>query len=171
MPRPPTPPPPAARNWFNGRANTGDAVIDSIVNARLDHFRRMEPSEAARQVISGFLGRVPQMMFVLLPIFAGMLMVLYAGSGRFYVEHFVFALHVHASAFVIYLAMIATVRLPAAGAVLLCWLMLYVYLAMKKVYRQGWVVTGIKYGVLGVAYLCLLMLGAGLTLLATVLLA
>jgi hypothetical protein len=131
----------------------------------------MEPNEAARQVISGFLGRVPQMMFVLLPIFAAMLMLLYAGSGRFYVEHFVFALHVHASAFLIYMAMIALARVPAAGAALLCWLMLYVYLAMKKVYRQGWIVTGIKYWVLGLAYLCLLSLGIGLTLVATVLLA
>jgi hypothetical protein len=168
---PPPPPPAPAGNWLRGRLKTGEPTIDSIANARLDHFRRMEPSEAVRQVISGFLGRVPQMMFMLLPIFAGMLMLLYAGSGRFYVEHFVFALHVHASAFVIYLAMIALVRVPAAGSALLCWLMLYVFLAMKTVYRQGWILTGAKYTVLGIAYLCLLLLGAGLTLLATVLLA
>jgi hypothetical protein len=170
--RPPAPPPrPQGPTWLNRRANTGNPVVDSIVNARLDHFRRMEQSEAARQVISGFLGRVPQMMFLLLPIFAGMLMLLYAGSGRFYVEHFVFALHVHASAFLIFLAMIALVRVPAVGSALLCWLMLYVFLAMKTVYRQGWIVTGLKYGILGFAYLFLLLIGAGLTLLATVLLA
>jgi len=170
--RPPVPPlPPATSSWLGGRVDTGNALVDSVANERLDHFRRMEPKEAVRQVISGFLGRVPQMMFLLLPIFAGMLMLLYAGSGRFYVEHFVFALHVHASAFVIYLAMIALVRVPAASSALLCWLMLYVFLAMKKVYRQGWILTGLKYGVLGFAYLCLLLIGAGLTLLATVLLA
>jgi hypothetical protein len=170
-PAAPVPPPVPQATWLNGRANTGNAVIDSVVNARLDHFSRMEPSEAVRQVMSGFLGRIPQMMFVLLPIFAGMLMILYAGSKRFYVEHFVFALHVHASAFVIYLAMIALVRVPAASTALLFWLMLYVFLAMKKVYRQGWILTGIKYGVLGFGYLFLLMIGVGLTLLATVLLA
>jgi hypothetical protein len=170
--KPPLPAPLApAATWLGRRVNTGNTLVDSIANERLDHFRRMEPREAARQVISGFLGRIPQMMFVLLPIFAGMLMLLYAGSGRFYVEHFVFALHVHASAFVIYLAMIVLVRVPAVGSALLCWLMLYVFLAMKTVYRQGWIVTGFKYGVLGFAYLCLLLIGAGLTLLATVLLA
>ena len=169
--RPPTPPPAPTKIWLNGTVNTGNVVIDSIANARLDHFRRMEPKEAVRQVISGFLGRVPQMMFLLLPIFAGLLMILYAGSKRFYVEHFVFALHVHASAFVIYMAMIALVRVPAAGSLLLCWLMLYVFLAMKKVYRQGWIVTALKYGVLGIAYVFLLATGVSLTLLATVLLA
>jgi hypothetical protein len=169
--RPPTPPPPASDSWLDSKVKSGNPVIDSIANARLEHFRRMEPNEAVRQIISGFLGRVPQMMFVLLPIFAGMLMLLYVGSGRFYVEHFVFALHVHASAFVIYTAMIALVRVPAVSSLLLCWLMLYVFLAMKKVYQQGWFVTGLKYTVLGFAYLCLLLVGTGLTLLAAVLLA
>jgi hypothetical protein len=151
--------------------NTGDTVLDSIANARLDHYRRMEQSEAVREVINGFLGKVPQMMFVLIPIFSAMLMLLYAGSGRFYVEHFVFALHVHASAFLIFLGMIALVRWPGAVSALLCWLLLYVYLAMKKVYGQGWIVTGMKYLVLGVAHVFLLTLGVSLTLLATVFLA
>lgn len=170
--RPPVPPPlPASMGWLRGHVDTGNPVIDSVANARLDHFRRMEKREAVREVISGFLGKVPQMMFLLLPIFAGMLMFLYLGSKRYYVEHFVFALHVHAAAFVMYMAMIALVRWPGATAALLCWLMLYVYLAMKKVYGQGWIVTGFKYMLLGVSYVFLLMIGIGVTLLATVFLA
>jgi hypothetical protein len=163
--------PPAASGWLQGRVHTGDPTLDSIVNARIDHFRRMEPREAVRQVISGFLEKVPQMMFVLLPIFAGLLMLMYAGSKRYYVEHFVFALHVHASAFLIYLAMIALVRWPGATAALLCWLLLYVYLAMKNVYGQGWFVTGVKYLMLGMAYVFLLVVGVSVTFAAVVLLA
>lgn len=172
MVAPPVSPSQPEASWLRVRpVNTGDTVLDSIANARLDHYRRMEQSEAVHEVINGFLGKVPQMMFVLLPIFSAMLMVLYAGSGRFYVEHFVFALHVHASAFLIYLGMIGLVRWPGAVSALLCWLLLYVYLAMKKVYGQGWIVTGMKYLVLGVAYVCLLTVGISLTLLATVFLA
>jgi hypothetical protein len=165
------PPPPPTAGWLQGRVHTGDPTLDSIVNARIDHFRRMEPREAVRQVISGFLEKVPQMMFVLLPIFAGLLMLMYAGSKRYYVEHFVFALHVHASAFLIYLAMIALVRWPGATAALLCWLLLYVYLAMKNVYGQGWFVTGVKYLMLGMAYVFLLVVGVSVTFAAVVLLA
>ncbi|HKP74051.1 MAG TPA: DUF3667 domain-containing protein [Longimicrobiaceae bacterium] len=167
---PPVPPPPPAMGWLRGRIATGNPVLDSIANARLDHFRRMEPREATREIIRSFLGRVPQMMFVLLPIYAGLLMLLYLGSGRFYVEHFVFALHVHASAFLLYLGVIGLARWPGAVAVLLCWLMLYVYLAMKKVYGQGWIVTGIKYGVLAFAYVFLLAIGVSVAFASAILL-
>lgn len=164
-------PPPAPAGWLRGRIATGNPDIDSIANARLDHFRRMEPREAVREVIGSFLGRVPQMMFVLLPIYAALLMLMYVGSGRFYVEHFVFALHVHASAFLLYLAMIALVRWPGVVAMLLLWLMLYVYLAMKKVYGQGWIVTGLKYVVLAFAYVFLLAIGVSVAFASAILLA
>ncbi|HEX6749245.1 MAG TPA: DUF3667 domain-containing protein [Longimicrobium sp.] len=168
VPRPPLPPPPP-RNWIgNIRFNTGEPTIDSIGNARVEHFSRMESREAARQIVSDYLGHVPQMMFVLLPIFAGVLKLIYAGSRRFYVEHFVFALHVHAFAFLCYLAMLA-IRFPPLVTALSVWMMLYVVLAMKKVYAQGWIATLLKYGFLGMAYVVMLSFGAVMTLLFTVL--
>ncbi|MBV9108093.1 MAG: DUF3667 domain-containing protein [Gemmatimonadetes bacterium] len=164
-PRPPAPP----ANWLhNVRMKTGNPVIDSIGNARIERFSRMDPRDAARQITSEYLGHVPQMMFVLLPLFAALLKVLYAGSRRFYVEHFVFALHVHAFAFLTYLLMLA-IRLPPVVGVLGAWMMLYVLLAMKRVYRQGWIATMMKYGILGMAYVVLLSFGAVATLLVTVL--
>jgi hypothetical protein len=164
-PRPPAPP----GNWLrNVRMNTGNPVIDSIGNARIERFSRMDPRDAARQLTSEYLGHVPQMMFVLLPLFAALLKVLYAASRRFYVEHFVFALHVHAFAFLTYLLMLA-IRLPPVIGVLGAWVMLYVLLAMKRVYRQGWIATMMKYGILGMAYVVLLSFGAVATLLVTVL--
>lgn len=167
--RPPPPPRPVRGGFLDGmRVNTGEPVIDSIGNARLEHFRRMEPREAARQIVSEYLGHVPQMMFVLLPLFAGLLKLLYAGTRRFYVEHFVFALHVHAFAFMSYLVMLA-VRWPPLIGIMWLWLMLYGLLAMKRVYAQGWVVTGMKYGFLGMAYVVMLAFGAVATLLVTVL--
>jgi hypothetical protein len=105
---------------------------------------------------------------VLLPLFAALLKILYAGSRRFYVEHFVFALHVHAFAFLTYLLMLV-VRMPPVIGVLGAWVMLYMLIAMKRVYRQGWIATLMKYGVLGTAYVVLLSFGAVATLLVTVL--
>jgi uncharacterized protein DUF3667 len=165
--RPPAPPPPPGF-LRNVRLNTGNALIDSVGNARIEHFSRMGSREAARQIMSEYLRHVPQMMFVLLPLFAGLLKLLYLGSRRFYVEHFVFALHVHSFAFLTYLSMLA-VRWPPAVAVFCAWLMLYVVLAMKRVYAQGWMATLTKYGFLGMAYVMMLSFGAVLTLLLTVL--
>lgn len=168
--RMPLPPRPPARNSFldDVKVNTGNVQMDSLLNERLDHFRRMEPRDAARQLIRGYLDHVPQMMFIMLPLFAALLKVLYAGSRRFYVEHFVFALHLHAFAFLTYLVMIGA-RWPPLVAVLWLWLFVYVYVALKRVYRQGWFVTGTKYMILGAAYSVAVTIAAVLTFVATVL--
>jgi hypothetical protein len=171
LPMPPVPPPPPRLHWLDGvKLGSGNATLDSIGNERIAHFARMEPREALRQIVSDYLGHVPQTMFVLLPLFAGLLKVLYLFRRRFYVEHFVFALHVHAFAFVTYLAMIV-VRWPPAVALLFAWLVVYLYLALKKVYGQGWLTTLAKYAVMGTVYFCVASLAAVLTLVATVLLA
>jgi len=169
--RPPLPPQPSAARiaFLDGvRFRSRNAQLDSVVNERLDHFRRMEPRDAARQLIRGYLDHVPQMMFIMLPLFAALLKVLYAGSRRFYVEHFVFALHLHAFAFFTYLVMIG-VRWPPLVAVLWLWLFVYVYVALKRVYRQGWLVTVTKYMMLGAAYTVAVTIAAALTFVATVL--
>lgn len=146
----------------------GNAQFDSVMNQRYDYFRSMEPRDAARQLIGGYLDHVPQMMFLMLPLFAALLKLLYVGSKRYYVEHFVFALHLHAFAFTCYLVMIA-VRWPPLIAVLWMWMFVYLFAAMKRVYRQGWFVTAMKYGVLGITYSVVVTIAAMLTFVATVL--
>jgi len=169
--RPPLPPapPPGGMSFLDGvDFKLGNARLDSTLNERVAHFRRMEPRDAARQLIRGYMDHVPQMMFIMLPLFAALLKVLYWRSKRFYVEHFVFALHLHAFAFLTYLAMIA-LRFTPVVAVLWLWMFLYLYVALKQVYRQGWIVTAMKYGALGLTYLVAVILGAFATFIATVL--
>jgi hypothetical protein len=170
------PPPPPGRpqapdgvNFLEGlKFRTGNVQFDSVMNQRVDHFRGMEPRDAARQLIGGYLDHVPQMMFLMLPLFAALLKLLYVGSKRYYVEHFVFALHLHAFAFTCYLVMIA-VRWPPLITVLWMWMFVYLFAAMKRVYRQGWFVTAMKYGVLGITYSVVVTIAAMLTFVATVL--
>jgi hypothetical protein len=167
---PPAPPRPPERITFLKGIEfaTGNAQLDSTLNERLDHFRHMDPRDASKQLIRGYLDHVPQMMFIMLPLFAALLKALYWGSRRYYVEHFVFALHLHAFAFLTYLAMMA-VRWPPLVGVLWMWMFVYLYVALKRVYRQGWVTTGIKYGVLGASYSVAVIIAAFLTFMATVL--
>ena len=169
IPAPPRPAPPPGAGWI-GRVevNTGNVTVDSILRAKLDRLNRMPPNEAIGQVMSDYLEHVPQMMFVLLPVFALLLQLLHLRSGRFYVEHFVFALHTHAFAFLAYTAMLAS-PMPIGGVVGL-WLMLYLYLALKKVYGQGWIRTGFKYMALGVTYFITLSIAGVLLLVVTLLL-
>jgi uncharacterized protein (DUF697 family) len=87
------------------------------------------------------------MMFALVPVFGLILWALYARHRRFLVEHLVFALHFHTFAFALATAVIALRPiLPsgAAGGLFLVPAALYLLLALRRVYGQGWIRTAIK---------------------------
>lgn len=61
------------------------------------------------------------------------------------------------------------VRWPPVVAVLWLWMFIYLFAALKRVYRQGWFVTGIKYCALGLTYFVAVIIAALFTFMATVL--
>ena len=79
-------------------------------------------------------------MFLLLPMFAALLKLVYRSRGLVYGEHLVFALHLHTFWL---LAVAALVLLPSAtpgliGLALLLAIPLYALLAMRRVYGGRW---------------------------------
>ncbi|MGV3616878.1 MAG: DUF3667 domain-containing protein [Fimbriimonas sp.] len=105
------------------------------------------------------LERMPQAMFLLLPLFAGALKLLFRRPHRYYVEHLVFALHFHAFAF---LALTVGNLVPNALGMLFAVVGSGVYgtLALRRFYGQGWVPTLLKGGLIGSGYLVLLFVAA-----------
>lgn len=67
-----------------------------------DRLNRMETRQVGRELLAGLARNVPRAVFLLLPIFALILKLLYLRQKRLYVGHFVFALHVHAFAFLLF---------------------------------------------------------------------
>jgi hypothetical protein len=117
------------------------------------------------------------MLFVFLPLVALLMPLLYAGSGRFYVEHLLFFVHYHAYLFlgglVLVLLGLADAALAGTRAAaplaattnvfvtaFLVWSPLYLYLAMRRVYAQGRLLTLLKYVLLGLGYLAGMLLTA-----------
>jgi len=89
----------------------------------------------------------PKIMFALVPVFGLILWLLYARRRRFLIEHLIFALHFHTFAFMLATAVIALRPiLPSgsAGGLFLVPAALYLLLALKGVYAQGWIKTAIK---------------------------
>jgi hypothetical protein len=127
----------------------------------------MPPGEALRTLILAMEENAPKGVFLMMPLFAFFLKVLYFRQNRYYVEHFVFALHVHSLTF-----LLSTVGMlfpfPALLMVLTVWQLVYVFLAMKRVYGQGIVRTFSKYLALGFAYV---VFGVGIGAAATMLFA
>ena len=118
---------------------------------------------------------VPKMMFIFLPLIAGVMFVLYLGSGRYYVEHLLFFVHYHAFFFLAGFVVVLLDRVgrvladSAAGSVvrffegaltvvLVFYLPYYLYRAMRNVYGQGRFVTLVKYSLLGVGYVVFMAL-------------
>lgn len=124
---------------------------------------------AIGEITRDMLEYAPHMVFLLLPVFAFLLKLLYIRRKRYYAEHFVFALHVHAFVFVTLLIMFI---LPWdwINGLLFVWMMIYVWLAMKHVYRQGWFRTTVKWWALGWTYFLAFTFGiAGLSFAALLL--
>ena len=128
---------------------------------RIDAFQRKSQAEQTVILTSAFYAYVPYAIFCLMPLFAGLLKLLYLGSGRHYGEHLLFALHTNAFAF----AMLATLIMLKRGGigglvtfVLILWLAFYLPIAMRRVYGGSRLVTGLRWIVLAVLHVLSLLL-------------
>jgi hypothetical protein len=152
------------------QVNFGSPELNERVKARaIERFGHLPPRQAGRQFLQEYSEYLPHMVFILLPLFAFILKLLYIRRRRYYAEHFVFALHVHAFVFMMFILMLAF-RNTNVNLVLLAWTSVYTWLAMKKVYRQGVFRTTFKYAALGFAYSFALMIALALTVVVTLLL-
>ena len=161
------------------------AWLPDFMNARLDQgLLRMKINilalrhkgdgrqEAFDRLKAGTFAVLPQTMLVLMPVFALLLKILYIFRRRLYMEHLIVALHSHAFLFLnlivgIVLSMLATWLIPHAGWLgpiyrllewaLAIWALVYLLLMQKRVYRQGWFLTSVKYFVVGWCYLWMLL--------------
>ncbi|HEX9104694.1 MAG TPA: DUF3667 domain-containing protein, partial [Polyangia bacterium] len=77
---------PPPKNW-----------VDQRIRERLGVIKKLDPKEVSARARALLVNNTPKVMAVLLPLFALLLMMFF--WGHFYVEHLVFALHVHAFAF------------------------------------------------------------------------
>ena len=130
--------------------------------------KAMPRSEAVRTLIEAFEENAPIGVFVMMPLFAMILKILYVRRKRFYVEHFVFALHVHAFAFLTGTVVLLS-RSEVVDAAIMLWFVVYLFIALKRVYGQGIFRTFFKYVALSVSYTFLLIFGVTATVLMTAL--
>jgi hypothetical protein len=127
--------------------------------------------------ITTLFTNLPYMMLCCVPLFALVLKILYLRRRIFYIDHLMYALHIHAFAYIgIMLIVLATLGLnrvvpgPIANwaiALLWIWFAIQIFLSIRRVYRQGWFISVIKFCLGGVAYLIVLSVALFITFLAT----
>ena len=163
---------PVEIGWLPGFANEW---LTRRASQATENIQRME--NRPDRYFQAFMASLPSALFVLVPVFALMLKLSYFFQRRLYMEHLVVALYSH-----VFLLMALTavfVLMAASGAVaahanwlsivfniaiklLLIWMPLYLLLMQKRVYAQGWLMTLLKYSVIGFVYVNLLATMAAL---------
>ncbi|MCZ8061632.1 DUF3667 domain-containing protein [Silanimonas sp.] len=177
---------------FNGKpwdAETNPLVIESLpdgvnrwLNTQIGHVpqnwkRVREDPDLLR---NAFYSALPTALFVLVPVFALLLKILYVYQRRLYMEHLVSALHGHAfvcAMLLVLMAMTSFESLLGSPAWLaapmgwlewlaLAWIPAYLWLHLKRVHGQGWFATSLNFAILGFAEILLLSVVAVFALLA-----
>ena len=163
--------------WLPDFANkelnaAGGRVKDNLDEARKD----------PRHLIRSLFSVLPQTLFVLMPLFAVLLKIVYVFYRRLYMEHLIVALHSHAFIFMsLLLVAIFTLLLSVTGAqagwavpllrllraAVWTWLPIYLFLMQKRVYRHGWPMALFANGVVGTCYIVILSFGLVGALLAS----
>lgn len=95
---------------------------------------------------------IPKMVFVLLPLSAVLFKLFW--WRRYFVEHLVFTLNLHSYVFAA--GLVRFLQWTPATVVMVVWSCVYMPLAFKRVYGDGWVKTLAKLLGVGLAYLVLL---------------
>ncbi|CAI8256054.1 MAG: Uncharacterised protein [Polaribacter sp. SA4-10] len=111
-------------------------------------------NKSQEQFINQMLSYSSVALFVLLPLFTIFLNVLYLRRKHTYVDHLIFVFHTQ-TVFFMFLSIVFLISfftdITHTWIILLLFLM-YLFLAMKKFYNQGYFKTGLKFLFLNAVY-------------------
>jgi hypothetical protein len=116
-----------------------------------------DPSE---KFIEDFLHNIPKMMFLLLPLFALILKLVYINKNRYYYEHLIYSFHLHSA---IFLSILATILLQWIfgfiyeidawlGIFCAIYIIWYIYRSLRTFYGSTRWITVLKMFFLSFAY-------------------
>jgi hypothetical protein len=168
---------------FSWLPDTVNEALNDEIEVLIRKIRRIkdDPAPFVRQIFS----TAPQSLFVILPVFALLLKFFFIFKRRLYMEHLIVALHSHSFICFSLILIVLLNKLqgwlaPDPGFAhglfgwmigLSCaWIPLYLLLMQKRVYRQNWIFTLFKYGLIGICYVFLLTFGMLLTMLVSLVL-
>ena len=157
---------PVRISWAPGFVN---AWINRQIAHGKDNMARVQHDYG--MLVKAMLGAVPSALFLLVPVFALLLKLAYLGSKRLYLEHLVVALYSHAYlclailTFFLLIALDNAIEPKWAGfgwisgtleLLLWLWMPIYLWIMQKRVYGNGWLLTSLRYFVIGNLYFVLL---------------
>lgn len=141
---------------------------------------RQMKADGGKRFAERFAATAPKLMFLFLPLMAGVALLFYWKPRRLYTEHLVLFLHNHAFTFLLLavtalMTAAAELKVPLVGILnfaaflLWCYLPYYVFRSMRVVYGEGRIKTTLKFLSISTIYFLLLGITMLLGLVATML--
>jgi hypothetical protein len=150
--------------WFKHFRRRRLAAIYEAYNA--------EPYNFFPELIDRFTSSLSKIFFISLPLFAFILLLLNIRHRKqyYYVSHSIFSLHYYSVVFIFLIPLFAFNSIYADFAVIdwvqmaiIIGMFVYLLVAMKRFYKQGWVKTSIKFLILSfLTFLLIIFIAAGL---------
>lgn len=137
------------------------SILFFLVLGSVDQTVELERSEEAEFLDSFFNVWFPRLFFLLLPLFALFLFLLFRKPGRFYLMHFIFSVHFHAFVFSLLTVMVILIDYIFPSSVFLSqWSLIitisiaeiYLFIAIRRVYEQRFFTTLFKLSLLNIMY-------------------
>lgn len=144
---------------------SGDSLEVSLNALGISKERILDRSTVRRTAFDS----ISVMMFLLLPLFAVILKLIYIRSSRLYVEHLVFVLYNHSFVFLL-LTPFFLIDSNWIEVTLFMLLLLYLYISMRTVYGQSHLKTVFKYFLLMFSYVIIFNLSYLITFVGMLLL-
>lgn len=115
---------------------------------------------------------IPRVFFLLLPLYAVLLAIFYVRQRKkyYFVDHLVFSLAVHSFLFAILIVAVGAAQILSGGLVavlIFLGMSVYIFLALKRFYKQGWVITTVKFLCISFIYTVAFLLPALISALVT----
>ena len=110
--------------------------------------------EAMALFMEKYMHTSPQALFVSLPVFAFLLLLLYARRDFYYADHAIFSIHVYCASLIVLLVYFSVDKLQIAADwqwlsvvkfIIVLGILFYLYKAMRKFYKQNRVKTIFKF--------------------------
>jgi hypothetical protein len=128
---------------------------------------RRAQQDGGRALAHAFVANIPKMMFVFLPLMAAVMLLLYWRPRRYYVEHLVFYLHVHAALFGALTVLVVVgfaanyvpplePVIPVLALAICAYAAWYVWRAMRAHYGNGRALTLAKFVAIAFCYVLFL---------------
>lgn len=139
-------------------------VVSPAVAEKAKAFMKLPTDQRYRLLQAAFFSYAPYAMLLLMPVFALYLKLLYLGTGRLYGEHFLFALHTNAFAY-LQITLIMLMPWGFLRFLLVMWLVFYLPTAMRRVYGGSRTLTALRWMVLAFLHTLSLAVAVGAVLL------